>query len=107
MWDIIAAAGVLTIILIISIVLLQGKGGFMIAGFNMLSKEKKGKVDMVKLCKFMGKVSLGISCSCALILIYIITEIEVFCVIGLVVLAISAVIALVWSTIRYMAPARK
>lgn len=59
MWDIIAAVGALIIILIIFIVLLQGKGGFLIAGFNMLPKEQKEKVDWVNLCKIL----LGISVS--------------------------------------------
>lgn len=107
MWDIIIVVGVLIIILVLSVVLLQGKGGFLIAGFNMLPREKKEKVDWVNLCKFMGKILLGMFCSWTLILANMITGIEVLSVIGLINSALLVVIALVWTTVRYMAPTRK
>lgn len=39
---------------IVSIVLLSGHGANMIAGYNMLSKEKKAKYDEKKLCRVVG-----------------------------------------------------
>ena len=40
--------------LIITIVLLSGKGGFLIAGYNTASKAEKQKYDEKKLCRVMG-----------------------------------------------------
>ena len=39
---------------IISIILLSGKGAFLIAGYNTSSKEKKAQYDEKKLCRMMG-----------------------------------------------------
>lgn len=41
MLDIIAIIALLIILLVIAILLLNGKGGFLIAGFDMLPKEKR------------------------------------------------------------------
>jgi uncharacterized membrane protein len=43
---------------ILSVVLLSGKGGFLIAGYNTARKEDKGKYNEKKLCYI-----LGIGCS--------------------------------------------
>ena len=43
------------LIIAASIVLLMGKGSWMIAGYNTSSKEEKEKTDSVALCKFMGE----------------------------------------------------
>lgn len=47
--------GIVTFI-ILGIFLLNGKGSFLIAGYNMMSKEEKDKYDKLALSKFMGKV---------------------------------------------------
>ena len=48
--------GVIMLLLIaMSIVLLMGKGEWLIAGYNTLGKEEKAKYDSVALCKFFGK----------------------------------------------------
>ncbi len=44
----------------IALVLLSGRGSWMLAGFNTLSKEEKSNYDRVALCKFMGKILLPI-----------------------------------------------
>ena len=53
----------LTIIglLVLSLYLLQGKGGFLIAGYNTLPKEEKEKYDEAALCKAMGKIMLAVT----------------------------------------------
>ena len=43
-----------------SVLLLKGKGAWMIAGYNTSSKEEKEKTDSVALCKFVGKILLPI-----------------------------------------------
>ena len=42
------------IFLVLSIVLLTGRGSWLIAGYNTASKEEKSKYDEKKLCRVMG-----------------------------------------------------
>lgn len=42
--------------LVLAIVFLNGKGAFLIAGYNTASQEEKDSYDEKALCKFMGKV---------------------------------------------------
>ncbi|MDR3310108.1 MAG: DUF3784 domain-containing protein [Oscillospiraceae bacterium] len=42
------------------IVLLTGRGAFLIAGYNTMSKSEKAKYDAAALCRFMGKILLPI-----------------------------------------------
>lgn len=52
---------------ILAVYLSQGKGAFLIAGYNTMPKEEKAKYDEVALCKFMGKVLYGICFSLVLL----------------------------------------
>ena len=45
---------VVILLAILSIVLLIGKGSFLIAGFNTASKEEKQKYNVKLLCRIMG-----------------------------------------------------
>ena len=38
------------------VIFLNGKGAFLIAGYNTTSKAEKQKTDEKKLCSFMGKM---------------------------------------------------
>ncbi len=42
------------ILAVLSIVLLMGKGSFLIAGYNTASKQEKEKYDVKKLCRVVG-----------------------------------------------------
>ncbi|HSI68055.1 MAG TPA: DUF3784 domain-containing protein [Planococcus sp. (in: firmicutes)] len=53
--------------LIMSFFLLQGKGAFLIAGFNTMPAAEKAKYDKVALCKATGKLLLMITFLTALI----------------------------------------
>lgn len=46
---------IIIIFLILAIYLYQGKGGFLIAGYNTLPEEEKEKYDEPAICKFLGK----------------------------------------------------
>ena len=46
------------LIIIMSVFLLSGRGAFLLAGLNTMSKSEKEKYDIPSLCKFMGKVLL-------------------------------------------------
>ncbi|AOV06717.1 DUF3784 domain-containing protein [Sporosarcina ureilytica] len=45
----------------LGIVFANGKGSFLIAGYNTLPPEEKEKYDTVALCKFMGKMMFSLS----------------------------------------------
>ena len=47
-------------IIILSIILLMGRGSFLIAGYNTMPKEEKEKYDTTALCKFVGKILLAL-----------------------------------------------
>lgn len=46
---------------VLGIVFINGKGSFLIAGYNTAPPEEKEKYDEVALCKFMGKMMFVIS----------------------------------------------
>ena len=58
--------------LIFAIVLSQGKGVFLIAGFNTMSQEDKKLYDEEALAKFMGKMMYGY---CFCVLLWILDEV--------------------------------
>lgn len=68
-------SGIMVLLLIIisffllSIILLLGKGAWLIAGYNTMPQEEKENYDEVALCKFMGKLMLFIVFS-MLIMLY-------------------------------------
>ncbi|WP_438316753.1 DUF3784 domain-containing protein [Sporosarcina sp. FA9] len=47
----------------LGIVFINGKGSFLIAGFNTMPPEEKEKYDTIALCKFMGKMMFALSFS--------------------------------------------
>lgn len=49
--------------LLLGIVFMRGKGAFLIAGYNTLSKKEKAKYDEKELCKFMGKSMFALAFS--------------------------------------------
>ncbi len=86
---------------IIASILLSGNGVWMIAGYNMLSSEKKEKIDAEKLSKFCGMVMLFVTITMVISLIYLITGI--FFLFAIVVICFVAIItAIVWGSIRYI-----
>jgi len=53
--------GVAALLLALAAVLLSGKGGFLIAGYNTMSQEKKARYDERKLCRVLGAALLVIA----------------------------------------------
>lgn len=49
------------LLLIMSIVLLTGRGAFLIAGYNTMPKRKKAQYNKPAMCRFTGKILLPIS----------------------------------------------
>ncbi|NLO84914.1 MAG: DUF3784 domain-containing protein [Clostridiales bacterium] len=48
---------VVVLLFVMSIVLLSGKGAFLIAGYNTASKEEQSTYDRKKLCRVIGEGS--------------------------------------------------
>ncbi len=48
------------LIVVMALVLLSGRGSFLIAGYNTSSKEEKEKYDVKSMCRFIGKILLPI-----------------------------------------------
>lgn len=48
------------VLIIMALVLLSGRGSFLIAGYNTMPREKKETYDGQALCRFMGKILLPI-----------------------------------------------
>ena len=44
----------------LSVVMLTGRGSFLIAGYNTMPESKKAEYDAAALCKFIGKILLPI-----------------------------------------------
>ena len=53
--------GIMLLCIAMSVVLLKGKGAWLIAGYNTLSSEKKAQYDSAALCRFIGKYLLSIA----------------------------------------------
>lgn len=83
------------LLIICAVILLSGKGAFLIAGYNTSSKAEKEKYDSKALCRFFGKILLPIGiCTPAIAIggIYNITWISVACPLLTTALVIFAVI---------------
>lgn len=52
---------------VMALVLLTGRGAFLIAGYNTASKKEKQKYDSKALCRFMGKILLPIGIATPLV----------------------------------------
>ena len=61
--------GMMIIFAILAVILLAGKGSFLIAGYNTASKEKKACYDEKKLCRVVGGC-MGIATVCLGIMAY-------------------------------------
>lgn len=83
--------------LIMGFFLSQGKGAFLIAGYNTLPKSEKAKYDEVAMCKFMGKMLYGISFTMLLFSLSEWLEMPVFLWIGLALMSALIVFTLVYA----------
>lgn len=61
--DMILIACFIGLFLIIGVFLINGKGAFLLAGYNVMPKEEKANYDEIALCKFTGKMMFALSFS--------------------------------------------
>jgi Ca2+-dependent lipid-binding protein len=95
MW--IAFLAIALMFLLMGIAFINGKGAFLIAGYNTSSKEKKEKYDEKALCKFMGKIVFSFTaCFLIMAISYAIIG-EVLLWTGVTLFFVIAVFALIYS----------
>lgn len=87
---------VIGLFIVMGIFLINGKGSFLIAGYNTMSPEEKEKYDIVALCKFMGKMMFALSFSMLFWVFSELYEINWLFIIGLVLFIVIVVIMLVY-----------
>lgn len=77
--------GILIVFLIVwGSFLMNGKGMFLLAGYNTMSKEKKDEYDTAALAKFVGKMAFTLAFSNLLTLIGDLRDIELLTNLGMV-----------------------
>ncbi|TYQ16610.1 UNVERIFIED_CONTAM: uncharacterized protein DUF3784 [Acetivibrio alkalicellulosi] len=97
--------GEIMFILILGIVLFiglgimfsMGKGAFLIAGYNTMSKKKKSQYNTILLCKFMGKAMFLYAVSMCFFLFSELWESKIILYIGIALFSIITVFILVYS----------
>ena len=60
MTEYVIVIGLALVTVAMAVVLMCGRGAWLIAGFNMLSRERRARYDAPALCRFMGKILLPI-----------------------------------------------
>ena len=53
-WGYIISGGVCLLLLVMGILLINGKGACLLAGYNTMAKEKRAEYDEKALCRFAG-----------------------------------------------------
>ncbi|APH04929.1 DUF3784 domain-containing protein [Bacillus weihaiensis] len=87
---------VIVLFIVMGIIFSNGKGAFLIAGYNTMSKEEKEKYDSVALCKFMGKLMFALSFAMVFWLLAIIYSTNILFVVGFILFFIFLVFGLIY-----------
>ena len=88
------------IFVIIGIVMLNGRGASLIAGYNTMSKAKKEKYDEAALCKFVGKIMIALGLLTFLLGIEPLATSPVFFVAWMIVFLAITVFAIVYANTK-------
>lgn len=83
----------------LGVIFSMGKGAFLIAGVNTMSKEEKAKYNIPALCKFMGKFMFVIAFSILLFALGEIFEMNVLFIIGQAIMYISIIFTLIYMNV--------
>lgn len=94
--EIIISTGLLLLFIGLGIYMLQGKGGWLIAGYNTMSKEDKEKYDEEALCKATGKLILAIAFTIALITAGGLLEMNALMISGVVLMLVSIIFGMIY-----------
>jgi len=82
------------------VVMLTGKGAFLIAGFNTMHKEKQAKYNKEKLSKFMGLVLLAVTLCTAGMTLGFVFEIKALWIAGSVLLGAVIIFAIIFANAK-------
>ncbi|XKE94615.1 DUF3784 domain-containing protein [Metaplanococcus flavidus] len=94
--EVIVPVSLLLLFIALGIYLLQGKGGWLIAGYNTMSKEEKEKYDEAALCKATGKLILAIAVTIAMITAGGLLEMNALTVSGVVLMLLFIIIGMIY-----------
>lgn len=87
-------------LLVLGLILINGKGAFLIAGYNTMSKEEKSKYNQTALCKFMGKIMFCLAGSCSLWILCGVLAMDILFFIGLFIFFAILIFAVVYSNTK-------
>ena len=88
--------GGMILLLSLGIALLQGKGAWLIAGYNTLPDDEKAKYDELALCKATGKMVFGIAFSTAFILLGELFQVEGLVIAGVVLMVVIILVGIIY-----------
>ena len=88
---------IIGVFILFGIILSLGKGSFLIAGFNTMTKEEKEKYDVISLCKFFGKAMFSFDFCITLFLLSELLEMKILFNIGLALFFAITLFVLVYS----------
>lgn len=88
------------VFLILGVYLSNGKGAFLIAGYNTMPASEKAKYDEAALCKFMGKMMYGLSFSILLWALSDLFKIQLLFIIGMILFISVIIFVLVYSNTK-------
>lgn len=83
--------------IILGIILSIGKGSFLIAGFNTMSKEEKDSYDVLALCRYMGKFMFLIAFCITLFTLSDILAIKLLFNIGIILFVVAIIFTLIYA----------
>ena len=87
----------IVLFILIGTMLSLGKGSFLIAGLNTMSKEEKENYDVLSLCKFMGKFMFVIAFCISLLVLSDILMMKVLFNIGITLFNVSLVFVIIYA----------
>jgi hypothetical protein len=91
---------IVMIFAILGVVFYLGKGAFLIAGYNTMSKEKKSKIDEKSLCKFMGKSMFVLAFGAFLMGLSDIIEQSIVDIIGLILFFSTLIFIIIYTNTK-------
>ncbi|WP_052131456.1 DUF3784 domain-containing protein [Planococcus sp. CAU13] len=94
--EIIVPLSCIVLLLVLGLYLLQGKGGWLIAGYNTLPSEEKKKYDEAALCKATGKLILAITFTIALITAGDVLDMEILMISGIILMILSIISGIIY-----------
>lgn len=86
--------------IVLGIIFLNGKGSFLIAGYNTLPEKEKENYDTVSLCKFLGKSMFALAFSMSFWVLSDAFEIKWLFYIGLILFICIILFILIYSNTK-------